>query len=147
VTTALHDEVVRQVLIRVALFGVPGLATLMVVLHATHGVLVDRAARAAGSRKRGRGLRFGLYACGWDLVTLPLGLLLVLATEGVGATKRAAGLALSVPVQATRAYLSGVHALNPEGARRAAARANLHTGLAALGLLALTAVLVAFGLT
>jgi hypothetical protein len=146
-TTALDDAIVRQVLLRVLAFGVPGLAMLMVVLHAVHGVLVDRAARAAGSRKRGRGLRFGLYACGWDLVTLPLGLLVVLATEGVSATKRAAGLAVTVPSSATRAYLSGVHALRPDVASRAASRANLHTVIAALGLLALTAVSVAFGLT
>jgi hypothetical protein len=88
-----------------------------------------------------------LYACGWDLVTLPLGLLVVLVTEGASAAKRAFGLAVSVPAQATRAYLSGVHALNPESARRAATRANLHTALAAVGLLALTAVLVALGVS
>jgi hypothetical protein len=146
-TTALSDAVVRHVLLRVLAFGVPGLATLMVVLHATHGLMVDRAARAGGSRKRGRGLRFGLYACGWDLVTLPLGLLVVLCTEGLGATKRAATSAFTVPAQATQAYLSSIHALSPTAARRAASRANVHTALASLALLALTAVLVVLGVT
>ena len=36
---------------------------------------LDTAARRQGSQNPGRGLRFGLYGCGWDLVTLPLGLL------------------------------------------------------------------------
>lgn len=137
VTTALHDSVVRQVLLRVLGWGVPGLAVLMILLHALHGVLVDRAARAVGSKKRGRGLRFGLYACGWDLVTLPTGLLVVALTEGLATTKRAAGLAVSIPSQATRAYLTGVHALPPERAKKAASRANVQTGLGALALLAL----------
>jgi len=143
VKTALHDAVVRQVLLRVIAWGVPGLAGLMILLHALHGLLVDRAALAAGSKKRGRGLRFGLYACGWDLVTLPLGLLVVAFTEGLSTTKRAAGLAVSIPSQATRAYLTGVHALTPERAKKAAARANAQTGVGALVLLALVTALLA----
>jgi hypothetical protein len=134
-TTAVHDPVVRQVLVRVVGCGVPGLTALMIVLHTMHGALVDRAARLAGSKKRGRGLRFGLYACGWDLVTLPIGLIVVVATEGFATARRAAGLAVSIPSQATRAYLTGVHALDPERARKASARANTETGLGALGLL------------
>jgi hypothetical protein len=134
------------VLLRVIACGIPGLAALMIVLHALHGVLVDRAARALGSKKRGRGLRFGLYACGWDLVTLPIGLLVVALTEGLSATKRAAGLAVSIPSQATRAYLTGVHALPPEQAKRAASRANAETALGALGMLAVIGVLLVFGL-
>ena len=144
-TTALHDPVVRGVLLRVVGFGVPGLTGLMVVLHALHGVLVDRAARKVGSRKRGRGLRFGLYACGWDLVTLPFGLLVVAFTEGLTMAKRAGGLAVSIPAQATRAYLTGVHALDPERARKASARANAETALGALALLLALGVLIAFG--
>jgi hypothetical protein len=143
--TAVHDAVVRQVLLRVIAWGVPGLAGLMILLHALHGVLVDRAARAAGSKKRGRGLRFGLYACGWDLVTLPFGLLVVALTEGLATTKRAAGLAVSIPSQATRAYLTGVHALNPEAAKKAATRANAQTALGALVLLGVIGGLLAFG--
>jgi hypothetical protein len=144
VTTALHDAVVRQVLLRVVLCGVPGLALLMILLHALHGVLVDRAARAAGSKKRGRGVRFGLYACGWDLVTLPTGLVVVALTEGLATTRRAAGLAVSIPSQATRAYLTGVHALPPDRAKKAASRANAQTGLGALVLLVLVGGLLAF---
>ena len=145
-TTAIHDDVVRMILLRAFAFGIPGLTGLMLVLHALHGLLVDRAARRSGSRKRGRGLRFGLYACGWDLVTLPLGLLAVLLTEGPSNARRAAGLAVSVPAQATQAYLTGVHALSPDAARRAGGRANLETALGALGLVALVGVLIAAAL-
>lgn len=145
-TTVLHDAVVRQVVLRVVACGVPGLTGLMIVLHALHGLLVDRAARLAGSKKRGRGLRFGLYACGWDLVTLPIGLIVVAFTEGLATAKRAAGLAVSIPSQATRAYLTGVHALDPERARKAAGRANVETGFAALGLLVASGVLVVLAL-
>jgi len=140
--TLLHDPYLRSLLVNAFLWGVPGLAALMIALHALHGVLVDRAARAAGSRKRGRGLRFGLYACGWDLVTLPLGLFVVLVSEGFSTARRAAGLAVSVPVAATRAYLTGVHALDPLQARRAAKRANVETGLSSLALLGLVVALV-----
>jgi hypothetical protein len=141
-STLLHDPYLRSLLVKAFVGGVPGLAALMIALHALHGVLVDRAARLAGSRKRGRGLRFGLYACGWDLVTLPLGLLIVVATEGFGTARRAAGLAVSVPVQATRAYLTGVHALDPHQARKAAQRANVETGVSSLALLVLVVVVV-----
>jgi hypothetical protein len=133
--TALHDSVVRQILLHALGCGIPGLAALMIVLHVLHGVLVDRAASAAGSRRRGRGVRFGLYACGWDLVTLPLGLMVVALTEGLGVAKRAGGLAVSIPVQATRSYLMGVHSLSPEQAKKAAGRANAQTALGALVLL------------
>jgi len=141
-STVFHDAYLRSLVVRAVAFGVPGLAVLMITLHALHGLLVDRAARRAGSRKRGRGLRFGLYACGWDLVTLPLGLLVVIATDGVSAARRAAGLAVSVPNQATRAYLTGVHALDPEQAQRATRRANRETALASLGVLVGVAILI-----
>lgn len=141
-STVLHDAYLRSLVVRAAAFGIPGLALLMIALHSLHGLLVDRAARRAGSRKRGRGLRFGLYACGWDLVTLPLGLLVVVATEGLSAARRAAGLAVSVPNQATRAYLTGVHALDPELAQRATRRANAETAIVSLGVLVGVAVLL-----
>jgi hypothetical protein len=120
----LADAVLSSILFRAFGYGLPGVVVLMVVLHVLHGLVVDRAARWAGSQRRGRGLRFGLYACGWDLVTLPLGLLLVLLTEGVAVTRAAAGAALTVPAEATRAYLAGIHHLDPERAKRATRRAN-----------------------
>ena len=72
-------------------------------------------------------------------------LLVVALTEGLATTKRAAGLAVSIPSQATRAYLTGVHALNPEAAKKAATRANAQTALGALVLLGVIGGLLAFG--
>jgi len=60
--------------LRWLLIGVPLLATWMVIAHATHGVALDVGASRQGARpQRRRALRFGLYACGWDLMTMPLG--------------------------------------------------------------------------
>jgi hypothetical protein len=136
VRLVLLDPELRGPALRALVLGLPAVALIMVLLHSLHGLIVDRAARAAGSTRRGRGLRFGLYACGWDLVTLPLGLLILLFSDGPSAVKQAMSLAVSVPNHAARAYLSGVHGLDQERTARAARRANLGTGLAALGVLA-----------
>lgn len=127
VQVALRDPEVQGFLVRAGSVAGPGLALLMVALHALHGLAVDRAARRVGSRKRGRGLRFGLYACGWDLVTLPLGLFMVALGDGPAAAGRALAAALTTPALATRAYLGGFHALDPERARAAARHASLLT--------------------
>jgi hypothetical protein len=115
--------------------GLPLVAVVMVILHVLHGLIIDRAARKAGSSRRGRGLRFGLYACGWDLVTLPRGLLVLLFTDGPSAVRRAAGLAVSVPNRAARAYLAGVHGLDPALTASAARSANVGTAVGALAIL------------
>ena len=145
--TLLIDPELRLVLLRTLSLGLPGLVVSMVALHALHGVLIDRAARRAGSKKHGRGLRFGLYSCGWDFVTMPLGLTIVAFTEGLGAAKRAATLGLSVPNQAAQAYLSGVHALDTERAKRASREAlNLTAGTALVLLVAFAVVLLGLSL-
>jgi hypothetical protein len=135
VKVALRDPAVQSFLLRAAAFAGPALVVLMVVLHVLHGLAIDRAARRAGSRKRGRGIRFGLYACGWDLVTLPLGLLAVALGDGPAAAGRALAAGLTTPAVATRAYLGGFHALDPARARTAARHAGRLT--AVLGVLSL----------
>jgi hypothetical protein len=139
----LTDPVLRSAAGRGLAVGLPLVAGTMIVLHVLHGVIIDRAARKAGSTKRGRGLRFGLYACGWDLVTLPLGLLVLLVTDGPSGVKKAIGLAISVPNRAARAYLSGIHGLDPERTASAAKGANLLTALSALVVLLLAGVIAA----
>jgi len=102
-------------------FGIPCMALVMVLLHAAHGAGLEYGVRRCGGRsRRDRGLRFGLYACGWDLVTLPLGLLILAATDGARATMRALPLGLTVPGHAALAYLRRVHQLDEQAARRAA---------------------------
>lgn len=141
VRIVLADPVLRGAAGHGLAVGLPLVASTMIVLHAVHGVIIDRAARQAGSTRRGRGLRFGLYACGWDLVTLPLGLVVLLFTDGPSSVKTALGLAVSVPNRAARAYLSGVHGLDSERTAAAAKSANLLTALAALGVLVLAGII------
>jgi hypothetical protein len=143
VHVVLADPVLRSTAGHGLAVGLPLVAGTMIVLHALHGVIIDRAARKAGSTKRGRGLRFGLYACGWDLVTLPLGLVVLLFTDGPSGVKKALGLAVSVPNRAARAYLSGIHGLDPERTAAAAKSANLLTAVSALGVLVLAGVIAA----
>jgi hypothetical protein len=52
-----------------------GLIAFVVAVHALWGVGLEWGiARAGGAPDMNRGIRFGLYACGWDLLTSPAGL-------------------------------------------------------------------------
>jgi hypothetical protein len=123
----LEDAALRGLLLRGCCAGIFLLVAAMVGLHVVHGIALDFAARRYGGRRAGRGLRFGLYACGWDLVTLPLGLLTTAWSDGLGAARRAAPLGLTAPAQASEAYLIGVHGLSPESAHLAGRRAAYFT--------------------
>lgn len=102
---------------------VPILASAMVLLHVGHGSALDASARREGSRSIGRGTRFGLYSCGWDLVTLPLGLLVLMLTDGPISALRHSARGLTAPNTAALSYLTHVHHLEPEAALRASRRA------------------------
>ena len=119
----LEDPALRRTIVRGAAAGVVMLVLAMVSLHTIHGVALDAAARRFGGRRFGRGLRFGLYACGWDLITLPLGLLITALSGGFAAARRAAPLGLTAPAQASEAFLVGMHGLSVEAARLARRRA------------------------
>lgn len=119
----LNNHALRQLIVPVVAWGVPLLSIGMVLLHAAHGVALDAAARRQGSQQLGRGLRFGLYGCGWDLVTLPLGLLLLTLTDGPLTALRHSARGLTAPNAAALAYLTHVHHFEPEAAVRASRRA------------------------
>ncbi|MEB2313832.1 MAG: hypothetical protein OZ921_07465 [Sorangiineae bacterium] len=120
-TAALADAALAAQIARALILGVPGLALLMVALHAVHGLALDAGAKRQGARPhRARGLRFGLYACGWDLVTLPLGLVILAVADGPRAALRTLPLGMTVPRRAALAYLRGVHQLDSRQARAAA---------------------------
>ncbi|AUX21084.1 hypothetical protein SOCEGT47_015620 [Sorangium cellulosum] len=100
--------------------GVPGLTVWMVLAHTVHGAALDLGARRQGARpERRRALRFGLYACGWDLMAGPLGALVMLVTSGVQGAGQVLSASLRVPGKASTALLQGVYALRPEAAERA----------------------------
>jgi len=116
-----RDPWVRSVVLRAVVVGVPGLALLMVAIHAVHGFGLDLGVRRIGGRaKAARGIRFGLYSCGWDLVTLPAGLAMLAITDGFGAARKAAPLSLTIPRRATLAFLRGVYRMDEAGAVHAA---------------------------
>jgi hypothetical protein len=134
----------RAWLFRCLLFAVPVLSLWMVGAHALHGLALDRAARSLGARPApARALRFGLYACGWDVITGPLGAWLALRPprRPLGELGRAA---LSAPSLSSSAFLRGAYGLGPREALRAAQRGlwvaiglALLSGLGAVGLLLL----------
>ena len=132
----LSDHALGMTIVRGVSFGALLLIVAMVSVHAAHGVALDFAARRYGARKRGRGLRFGLYACGWDLITLPFGLIALALLEGLPAARRALPLGLTAPLQSAEAYLAGVHGLPPDVARVVARRAARFTALPLLIVLA-----------
>jgi hypothetical protein len=119
--------------------GVPALALWMVAAHATHGAALDLGATRAGARsQRRRALRFGLYACGWDLMAGPLGFVVTLTSRGFRATLDVVSAAMVVPGRASLVFLEGVYALGPD----AVGRARRAGGAAAVALALLSGVLV-----
>ncbi|WP_437679474.1 hypothetical protein [Sorangium sp. So ce131] len=100
--------------------GVPALTVWMVLAHAVHGAALDLGARRQGARpERRRALRFGLYACGWDLMAGPLGALAMILASGRKGVDQLLSVSLRVPGKASTALLQGVYALRPEAADRA----------------------------
>ena len=140
------DAALRGSLVRGTLSGIFLLVLAMVSLHALHGVSLDLAARRYGGRRSGRGLRFGLYACGWDLITLPMGLLVTALLSGFRAARHAAPLGLTAPAHASQAYLMGTHGLDAEQARLAGRRAAYITVVPVLLTLTVLGLLLALAL-
>lgn len=121
-THVVMDAPARSLALRVILLGVPAFAGLLVLAHAAHGLSIDRGASKQGAPSRKtRALRFGLYACGWDLVIGPLGAVLVAIKEGVKHTSEILNLGSGLPTRATKAFLRGCYRLEGERAKRALA--------------------------
>jgi hypothetical protein len=105
---------------RVGSGGVLGLASLLVVAHAAHGLALDFGARRSGVRRAPRrALRFGLYAAGWDLVLGPIGAVVMALREGPRATLRMAGASVGLPGRSARAFLRGCYHLEGKAAEPA----------------------------
>jgi hypothetical protein len=133
------DPHARSLALRLVFLGVPAFAGLLVFAHAVHALSIDLGATASGARRaRSRALRFGLYACGWDLVMGPLGAILIGFKEGAAAALGVLDL-VTVPARATRAFLRGCYRL--EGERAAKALATATTGVFVATLLGVVAVI------
>jgi hypothetical protein len=114
------DPSARATALRIVLLGLPAFSAMLVVAHAAHGLAIDRGASKNGARSaRSRALRFGLYACGWDLVMGPLGGVVVAVKEGLGAAADLASALSGLPTRTTLAFLRGCYRLDGESARRA----------------------------
>jgi hypothetical protein len=114
------DPEARSLALRLVVLGLPAFASLLVVAHAAHGLSINFGARRNGGRSaRTRALRFGLYACGWDLVMGPIGFVVVAVKEGVGAAFGLASALSGLPTRATLAFLRGCYRIDGEPARRA----------------------------
>ncbi len=114
------DPILRAAVAKWLLVGIPAVTCWMVIIHVMHGLAVNRAARRVGARcQRPRALRFGFYACGWDLMTSPLGGLFTLLSKGPRAILSLAAQSVRVPTTATDALLRGVYELADPAASRA----------------------------
>ena len=141
------DPQARSIALRAVFLGVPALAGFLVFAHAVHALAIDVGATRCGARRaRTRALRFGLYACGWDLVMGPLGALVVAFKEGPGAALAVLDV-VSVPARATKAFLRGCYRLEGERSKKALASATTGAVMATvIGLIAFVAALVAIAL-
>lgn len=142
------DERARSIALRALVLGLPAFAGLLVLAHVAHGLSIDVGARKNGGRAaRSRALRFGLYACGWDLVIGPVGAVVIALKESVSASLGILTLASGLPTRATRAFLRGCYRL--DGDRANAALGTSYVGATAatlLGALVILAAIVALAL-
>lgn len=114
------DPRARLTAIRLVVLGIPAFAMLAVLAHAAHGLAVDiGATRNGGRRARSRALRFGLYACGWDLVLGPIGGVIVATKEGFRAALALSSALSGLPTRATLAFLRGAYRLEGPRAKNA----------------------------
>jgi hypothetical protein len=98
----------RAWVIKLLVVGIPALATLLVGAHAAHGIWIDKGARKVGApSSRSRALRFGLYACGWDIIIGPIGFFVMLLKKGPSAASEVITKATGLPTRATEAFLTG----------------------------------------
>jgi hypothetical protein len=96
-----------------------GLSLVMVFLHLLWGLCVELGAGSTGGTARFRhGMRFGLYACGWDLLTSPAGVLEGLWSRGLVNAWPPIAQAIRVPRAALRAYVEDCRHLDGSAQRR-----------------------------
>jgi hypothetical protein len=120
----------RGLVVRGLTLAIPGLAMLLVGAHAVHGLALEMATDPA-ERRVSRGLRFGLYACGWDLVLGPFGFVVVLLKEGFGPAFGIAKMGLGLPTRSSIAFLRS-HQLEGEATKPALRASYIAAALATI---------------
>jgi hypothetical protein len=129
----MRDPHLRGLLLRLVMLGIPAFAGLLVTLHILYGWAVDRGAVRSGAKPhRAHALRFGMYACGLDLMTSPIGALYMLLTRGIGPTLDLVPAAFNVPSSALRALLRRVYHLTDESVPRARKYSTIVIAIASL---------------
>jgi hypothetical protein len=95
------------------------LSASMVLLHAAWGVFLELGlSRSGASPKYLQGVRFGLYACGWDLLTSPAGIAQGLLSRGFFGAWGPIRAAVAVPRSALHAYVSECRKLDSAAERQ-----------------------------
>jgi hypothetical protein len=132
-THVVMDASARSLALRLVVLGLPAFAGLLVVAHAAHGLSIDRgAAKQGAASRKTRALRFGLYACGWDLVIGPIGAIVIAVKEGVRSTLEILNLGSGLPTRATKAFLRGCYRLEGDAAKRALGTSYVGAAIATL---------------
>ena len=105
----------RQVLRWGALLGA-GCVMLLVLLHMAWGLCIELGLALAKHEPQWKlGLRFGLYACAWDLLTSPAGAIYCLGTRRPRNPFAPIASAVRAPRLALRAYSEDRRHSNPRG--------------------------------
>jgi hypothetical protein len=122
--TVAQDPVLSKMAVRAVGYGLPSLAILLVLAHAVHGLGTYLGAKRAGAvQGMDQGwraaLRFGLYACAWDITISPFGALMLLLTAGPKATLATLKLGRGLPTRSTLAFLRARYGLDGAPMKRA----------------------------
>lgn len=108
-----------------------GIVLLVVGVHVIWGVVLEwQVSRHTGERRGALGARFGLYACGWDLVTSPAGALTAWLLYGRGQLLPRIKQATAAPRASLRYYTETVRGLELPAAKEAIFRSFVLTSLA-----------------
>jgi succinate dehydrogenase/fumarate reductase cytochrome b subunit len=111
-----------------------GLTCFVVFIHALWGVGLEWGiARGGGQADMNRGIRFGLYACGWDLLTSPAGVWFQWRRAGFRQGLSHLRSATKAPRASLRAYLDDCRETN-DRQKKSAMWTSILLGISGIGL-------------
>lgn len=117
-------------------FLVLGLCAFMVVVHLLWGLGLELGVWLSGGKwQPGRSVAFALYACGWDLLTSPVGALLAIASVGFKPGLAEVREAMRVPRTAVTRYVVEARGVPVDRANAVAIASFLPAALFALSVI------------